>query len=39
MQYILVNIQTLATAHGMFLNESHEGLDMLKIKRHHLAPM
>jgi hypothetical protein len=39
MQYISVNIQTLARADGMFLNERYMRLDTLKIKRHQIAPV
>jgi hypothetical protein len=39
MQYISVNIQTLARADGRFLNEKYMRYDTLKIKRHQVTPV
>jgi hypothetical protein len=39
MQYILVNIQILARAHGVFLNERYVRLCTLKLKHHQVVPI
>jgi hypothetical protein len=39
MQYIILNIQTIAWEDGMFLKARYVSLDTLKIKCHQVAPI